>query len=86
MGKEFNMKRFSTKYGKDIENKKIDAFLEAIIAVSKRYGYAISHEDIHGSFEIVTKNEGYFNWLLDANDNTGAEDERTRDDRRSTKN
>lgn len=62
------MKRWSDKG--EIENPKIDAFLEEIAAVCKRHGLAISHEDAHGGFEIVAIENGNLEWLMQATDRT----------------
>lgn len=53
------------------ENPKIDAFLEEVRAVCKRHGFAISHEDAHGGFEILPIADGDLEWLMQATDRTG---------------
>jgi len=65
------MKRWNNKQKRNIENKKIDVFLEEITKVYKKHGFAISHEDAHGGFEIVNIEDGYLDWLMDASDDTG---------------
>lgn len=62
------MKRWSDQG--EIENPKIDAFLEEIMEVCKRHGLAISHEDAHGGFEIVPLEQGDLPWLMQARDCT----------------
>jgi hypothetical protein len=62
------MKRWSNKG--EIENPKIDAFLEEIWAVCERHGLALSHEDGQGSFEIVSIEDADRYWLMNANDRT----------------
>jgi hypothetical protein len=62
------VKRWSNKG--EIENPKIDAFLEEIWAVCERHGLALSHEDAHGGFEIVPIAKGDRDWLMQANDRT----------------
>lgn len=62
------MKRWSN--NGEIENPKIDLFLEEIRAVCQRHGYAISHEDTHGAFEIVLIKDGDLDWLMRAADLT----------------
>lgn len=64
------MERWSTKNGDNIENKKIDAFIEEVIAVSKKHGFSISHEDGHGAFEIEKFSESNTSWLRHAHDAT----------------
>lgn len=56
----------------EIENPKIDAFLDEIMAVCERHGLAISHEDGHGAFEIVDIKDGDLDWLMSARDATRA--------------
>lgn len=62
------MKRWGNKG--EIENPKIDAFLAEVRAVCERHGFAISHEDAHGGFEIVNIEDGDLEWLMQATDRT----------------
>lgn len=62
------MKRWSNRG--ETENLKIDAFLEEIWMVCERHGLGLSHEDTHGSFEIVPLGEADRDWLMHANDRT----------------
>lgn len=62
------MKRWSARG--EIENTKVDAFLEEIWAVCERHHMALSHEDGHGAFEVVSIEDGDRGWLLAANDRT----------------
>lgn len=68
------MKRWSTPARKEIENPAIDAFLLDVLAVCERHGMALSHEDNHGAFEVVSAEQGMKinarQWLLDAHDCT----------------
>lgn len=64
------MERWSSKKGDNIESKKIDAFIEEVIAVSKKHGLSISHEDGHGAFEIEKFSEANASWLRHAHDAT----------------
>lgn len=64
------MKRWNNKQGKNIENKAIDEFLKDIVEVCEKHKMAISHEDIHGCFEITTIENGDTDWLLKAIDDT----------------
>jgi hypothetical protein len=54
----------------NIENPKIDAFLDEIWEVCKRHMLALSHEDCHGSFEIVPFVDADRDWLMNASDRT----------------
>lgn len=65
------MKRWSN-HGQ-IENPKIDAFLEEIWKVCERHGLALSHEDLHGGFEVITIEKGDRDWLMQATDRTDRE-------------
>lgn len=53
-----------------IENEKIDAFLAEMWELCERHRLAISHEDTHGSFEVVSIEDGNRAWLMGANDCT----------------
>lgn len=46
----------------------IKAFMEEILAVCKKHGIAISHEDGHGSFEFEVYDQYYENWFRQALD------------------
>lgn len=44
-----------------------DAFIAEIIAVSRKHGMALSHEDGHGAFLVVPHiDEQCYRWLADA--------------------
>lgn len=47
----------------------IDAFLQDIARVCRKHSMSISHEDSHGSFEIMMFNQKTMDWLNDASDN-----------------
>jgi len=70
------VKRWNRKKGMDTENPKIDAFLEDVIAVCRKHGLTISHEDTHGAFVIEVASEDSGEWLLHAVDDTDPEPER----------
>lgn len=53
----------------------VTAFLDDIWEVCKRHQMAISHEDNHGSFEVVTLDEAHRAWLMQASDRTKEVDE-----------
>jgi hypothetical protein len=50
-------------------NKRVRAYLDAVLALSKWHGLSISHEDISGAFTIVDYNESDSNWLIAADYN-----------------
>jgi hypothetical protein len=63
--------RYGKGYGKPTKNsKRADAYIAEILAVSAKHGLSMSHEDEHGSFEIVRHNERWVKWLSDAIDRT----------------
>jgi hypothetical protein len=64
------MKRWNSKAGTEVENAKIDAFLEEVIAVCQKHGFSIAHEDGHGAFLIEKYSEMTRDLLLDAHDET----------------
>jgi hypothetical protein len=49
-------------------NPAIDAFLDEIVAVCKKHGMSISHEDQQGGFDIEPFDEHYVRWLSAASD------------------
>jgi hypothetical protein len=49
-----------------IEVPRADEFLADIEAVCRKHGLVISHEDCHGSFEIVPLDDLHLAWLKDA--------------------
>lgn len=65
------MKRWNIAESRMIESEKVDAFLNELIAVSKKHGLCIGHEDIHGSFLVHEYTEENAEWLLAASDDTG---------------
>lgn len=60
------MKHWSNAAGSFIEAPEIDAFLADVFAVCEKHGMWLSHEDLHGAFEIVTESTKY--WLSAASD------------------
>jgi hypothetical protein len=66
-------KRWSYRAEQRVEVPRIDAFLDEIVAVCKRHGFGLSHEDKHGGFAVVTYDAFDIDWLCDAADDTGQE-------------
>ena len=64
------MKRWNPNAGRETENPAVDAFLSEVAKVCKRHGFAISHEDGHGAFEVVDFESGDEDWLAAAHDRT----------------
>jgi len=48
----------------------IKIFMAEIEAVCRKHGFSISHEDVHGAFEIEPFSEAAMDWLKEANDQT----------------
>lgn len=66
------MNRWNTKQLKRCENKRVDAFIDAVLAVCAEHRMSIGHEDGHGSF-IVTRFDRAANAVLSmAHDGTGS--------------
>lgn len=66
------MKRWNSAKGEYTEEPDVDAFLADVIAVCKKHGMSISHEDHHGGFVIERFDESTAEWLLQASDGRGA--------------
>lgn len=64
------MQRWKTAKSVYVENEKIDAFLKEVLAVCKKHGFMISHEDGQGGFEVVDFERGDADWLRNATDCT----------------
>jgi len=64
------MKRWTLADDKDLENERIDKFLEEIIEVSRRHGLSLSHEDRQGKFVVQKYSQDNAEWLIGADDDT----------------
>lgn len=64
------LQRWNDSLGKHVESPRIDAFLAEIWAVCERHGLGISHEDVHGGFQIVAIKDADRDWLMQASDYT----------------
>lgn len=60
------MLRFDSDLRKRVENKHADAFIQEIIAVYKKHGMALSHEDSQGSFIVCPISDDKIWWLEQA--------------------
>ena len=65
------MKRYASISEEEIENAKVDAFLQEIADVSRRHGLALGHEDVHGAFKVHHYEDDLISWLMNAYDATG---------------
>lgn len=59
-------KRWDSKASEEIEDQRIDAFIAEVIAVCKRHGFSIAHEDSQGGFLIERFDEDNAKWLMQA--------------------
>jgi len=50
-----------------VERRDIDAFLAEVVAVCRKHGFSISHEDGQGAFKVEPFSEDTANWLMSAN-------------------
>jgi hypothetical protein len=64
------MERWNRDTYKNVENPKIDAFLQEVIEVSIKHGFSIAHEDSHGAFIVEAAYKPNFDWLMEASDGT----------------
>lgn len=64
------MRRWNLTEQKNVENKKIDTFLEALFKLYKEHGLSIAHEDSHGGFIIENYDEANMKWMSQAHDDT----------------
>ena len=64
------MKRWNRAKREDVERPDIDAFLAEMLAVCKKHGFSLGHEDSHGAFEVYDYDAWCDNWLMDAMDCT----------------
>ena len=60
------MKRWDCKKSKEVENLKVDEFINDIIGVYKKHNLSISHEDHFGGFEIENISDNNIEWLQEA--------------------
>lgn len=66
MGDQVN--RISADGNERVENPSVDAFIEEVIAIGKKYGFSLSHEDQHGAFIVRPYSERLAEWFRDAFD------------------
>ena len=60
------MKRWDCKKSKEVENLKVDEFINDIIDVYKKHNLSIGHEDDFGSFEIENISDNNIEWIQEA--------------------
>lgn len=57
------MMRWHVQKQMEVVNETVDKMLEEIVAVCRKYGRSLSHQDRQGAFEVVPLDEDYFGWL-----------------------
>jgi len=67
------MKRWNRSKRADVERPDIDAFLVEMLAVCKRHGFSLGHEDGQVAFEVYDYDKYCDDWLLEAVDCTRGE-------------
>ena len=65
------MNRWNSKLMKRCENKRVDKFIEDVLAVCAKHRMSIGHEDEHGSFTITQLDATWNSMLAIAIDETG---------------
>jgi sugar phosphate isomerase/epimerase len=60
------MKRHHVGKSEPVENDQVAAFLAEIVALCKRYGFSLGHEDTQGAFIVERYDEDNIQWLMDA--------------------
>lgn len=61
------MKRWDQNKAEQIEDVQVDCMLEEILAVCRRYGMSLGHEDEHGAFVVYRKHNAHAeSWLRSA--------------------
>ncbi len=46
------MKRWDAEKNEDVEVPEVDVFLNDLVAVCRKHGMSLGHEDRHGAFEV----------------------------------
>lgn len=62
------MTRYIRELGASGESPRVDAFIDEVLAVCRRHGLGISHEDTHGVLLVVNFSEGNADYLREASD------------------
>jgi hypothetical protein len=60
------MNRWNISTTRREENPTVDAFINDIVELCKKYNLSLGHEDCEGSFIVVPLSEHNINWLLNA--------------------
>jgi len=60
-------KRWNSKQGDFVIMPAVEEFLAEVIAVARKHGISLAHEDSHGAFIVRRFREADIEWLSDAN-------------------
>ncbi len=63
---EAGVKRWDERTQQRVERPEIDAFLSDLVAVYRRHGFALEHEDGQGAFVVRKISDEAVAWLMDA--------------------
>lgn len=63
------MERYNRNTKTSAENPKVEKFINELIAVCKKHGLSLSHEDDQGSFVVEPYSDSNIEWLNDASTN-----------------
>jgi len=64
------MKRWNSTLGAEVESRTVDAYLGEVVAVGRRHGLSLGHEDRHGAFVVRPRDAQLEERLLRAQDGT----------------
>jgi hypothetical protein len=62
--------RWSSRKGEEVWNPKVNSFIEDVLAVCRKHGLSISHEDRYGAFTVEYFDQKLADWLQAAHDET----------------
>lgn len=63
------MERYNRNTKTSAANPKVEKFIDELIAVCKKHGLSLSHEDTQGAFIVEPYSDSNIQWLNDASTN-----------------
>lgn len=64
---DFDRQRWNSEKGDWDVDHRVDRFLEDVVAVCRKHGMCLGHEDTHGAFQVHRRfDEGKIGWLIQA--------------------